>query len=82
MEVNLIAEGFKFMALGMASVFLFLALMVYVLKIQGKILDAFWPEEKQGAGAKISSASAQNSANDGVIAAIMAAITHFRKDKI
>ena len=43
MEVNLIAEGFKFMALGMASVFLFLALTVYVLKIQGKILDAFWP---------------------------------------
>lgn len=82
MEVNLIAEGFKFMALGMASVFLFLALTVYVLKIQGKILDAFWPEEKQGAGAKISSASAQNSANDVVIAAITAAITHFRKDKI
>ena len=82
MEVNLIAEGFKFMALGMASVFLFLALTVYVLKIQGKILDAFWPEEKQGAGAKISSASAQNSANDGAIAAITAAITDLRKDKI
>lgn len=82
MEVNLIAEGFKFMALGMASVFLFLALTVYVLKIQGKILDAFWPEDKQGADAKISSASAQNSANGGVIAAITAAITHFRKDKI
>lgn len=82
MEVNLIAEGFKFMALGMASVFLFLALTVYVLKIQGKILDAFWSEEEQSAGAKISSASAQNSANGGVIAAITAAITHFRKDKI
>ncbi|MFC2586759.1 MAG: OadG family protein [Campylobacter sp.] len=82
MEVNLIAEGFKFMALGMASVFLFLALTVYVLKIQGKILDAFWPEEKQSADAKFLSASAQNSANGGVIAAITAAITHFRKDKI
>ncbi|MBE2984694.1 OadG family protein [Campylobacter sp. RM9344] len=41
MQVNLVAEGFRFMILGMSSVFLFLMLMVLVLKIQAKIFERF-----------------------------------------
>jgi len=33
-EVNLVSEAFKFMALGMGIVFLFLTVMIFILKLQ------------------------------------------------
>jgi oxaloacetate decarboxylase gamma subunit len=48
-EVNLIAESIKFMFLGMGVVFAFLAIMIFVLKAQGKILTKFFPQEEKKA---------------------------------
>ena len=43
MEINLVAEGAKFMVFGMSVVFMFLVLLVGVLNIQGKVLTKYFP---------------------------------------
>jgi len=79
MELNMINEGFKLMALGMSTVFLFLLLMVIILQLQAKVINRYFPEKpktptKANTGAKAS--------NDGaIVAAIIAAVTKFEKDK-
>ena len=85
MEVNLVSEGLKFMVLGMTTVFLFLLLLIWVLKVQAKLVQKFFPTETgSGVGAAaVGAASAASSVgkNDDaeVIAAITAAITDHRK---
>ena len=73
-DVNLILESVKFMVLGMAVVFAFLTLLIIVVNIQAKLIKKFFPEE-------ISTASAtQPQANEAEhVAAIIAAVTEFRK---
>lgn len=80
MEVNYIFEGTKFMVLGMTTVFSFLLLMIYVLKLQEKILKKFFPPKTKPA-APAAPAVSKPAANDDaqVIAAITAAITDFKK---
>ena len=48
-EVNSLLEALKFMVLGMGVVFLFLTIMIYVLKIQSFILTKFFPEKEKAA---------------------------------
>ncbi len=84
MEVNLITEGLKFMVLGMATVFLFLLLLIWILKIQAKLVQKFFPQKSAtigGAAAAASSNATKSGQNDDaeVIAAITAAITDYRK---
>ncbi len=70
METNLIIEAAKFMLLGMGIVFLFLIVMVYVLKIQAKLIGKYFPDkEKNPPKAKASS-------NATKVAAIVAAVQH------
>lgn len=76
MEVNLVVEGLKFMVLGMVTVFLFLILMVFVLKLQSKILLKFFPPKVQNTSNQSSTVGASNST---LVAVISAAITQFRK---
>jgi len=85
MEVNLVSEGLKFMVLGMTTVFLFLLLLIWVLKVQAKLVQKFFPQKSASLGAgvasKVASTTASGKDDDAeVIAAITAAITDFRKN--
>jgi oxaloacetate decarboxylase gamma subunit len=82
MEVNLVTEGLKFMVLGMTTVFLFLVLLIYVLKLQAKLIGKYFPEKEIKPPTPIVPAVSTTTSNDEdskVIAAITAAITDFKK---
>ncbi len=83
MEVNLVTEGLKFMVLGMTTVFLFLLLLIWVLKIQAKLVQKFFPVKTttaSSAAVGAAGAAASGSKDDAeVVAAITAAITDYRK---
>ncbi|PLY06623.1 MAG: sodium pump decarboxylase subunit gamma [Arcobacter sp.] len=77
MEINLIEEAFKFMALGMGIVFLFLVVMIYALKLQAKLIGKYFPEKKI-APAK---STVKVSDNTAKMAAIVAAVQHHKNLK-
>jgi len=74
METNLILEGFKFMGLGMGTVFLFLIILIASMNVMSAIVHRFFPEPHQNPDAP-----AQKKDNKKVIAAITAAIIHHRE---
>jgi len=81
MEVSMTIEGLKYMVLGMTTVFLFLLLMIYVLKLQTKLLNKYFPPKPVSvapvkAAKPVSSASSED---EEVVAAITAAITEYKK---
>ena len=83
METNLIMEGFKFMVLGMTTVYLFLMLMILVMKIVSKVVNRYFPQKKLSP-ISIEKVNLSNSgqSNDGaIVAAITASIQEFRKQK-
>lgn len=73
-DVNLIGESIKFMVLGMTVVFAFLLILVQVVKLQAKIINKYFPEETT-----VPPASSGQSDESQRIAAIIAAVTEFRK---
>jgi len=73
-EVNLIAESLKFMVLGMTVVFAFLFILVIVVNIQAKIIAKFFPEENTA-----TPTSSNQSDESQRVAAVIAAVTEFRK---
>ena len=80
METNLIMEGFKFMALGMGTVFAFLTILIFVMNIMSKIIHDYFPEPQIDINAEINaSMEAKQQDNKKVIAAITAAIAHHRQ---
>jgi len=74
METNLILEGFKFMGLGMGTVFLFLIIMILSMNAMAYIIDRFFPEP-QAADARVPT----QKDNKKIIAAITAAIKYHRE---
>jgi len=74
METNLIVEGFKFMGLGIGTVFLFLIVMIFSMNIMSKVIHTFFPEPEVTA-----TPSAAPKDNKKVIAAVTAAIKHHRQ---
>jgi len=74
METNLVLEGFKFMGLGMGTVFLFLIVMIISMNLMSIIIHKFFPEPEASA-----TPSAAPKDNKKVIAAITAAIKHHRE---
>jgi len=76
MEYTLVGEGLKFMVLGMLIVFAFLVVLVQVIKLQAKIINKFFPE-KPAEAPKSSGTNAGQEAHH--VAAIVAAVTEFRK---
>lgn len=75
METNLIIEGFKFMGLGMGTVFTFLIVMIVMMNLMSTIVNRYFPEPKL-----TESKSVNNKSNkSNVIAAITAAIKHHRE---
>jgi oxaloacetate decarboxylase gamma subunit len=75
MEIDLVSEGLKFMVLGMMVVFVFLIILVQVMKLQAVIINKLFPEKAPEAGTTSGSAT-QGSEH---VAAIIAAVTDFRK---
>ena len=73
-DVNLILESLKFMLLGMTVVFLFLILLVIVVNVQAKLIAKFFPEETP-----VAPTSSGESDEPQRVAAIIAAVTEFRK---
>jgi len=77
---NLVFEGFKFMILGMGTVFAFLILMIIAMNIQSYIIHKFFPEPQVAPTS--SSAQSNSKSNKGAkVAAISAAITHHNNVK-
>ena len=74
MEEGLIGESLKFMVLGMSIVFLFLFTLVQAIKFQAKIINKYFPEKEVAAAPPAVDDSAKT-------AAIIAAITEFKKNK-
>ncbi|MGH1600388.1 OadG family protein [Campylobacter majalis] len=81
--MDLVSEGLSFTLLGMSCVFLFLTLMVFVLKIQGIVLEKF-----SNAGINLSedlpctNQICQSTNDTELLAAISVAITRYKKSKI
>ncbi|MDQ7045684.1 MAG: OadG family protein [Sulfurimonas sp.] len=75
METNLIVEGFKFMGLGMGTVFLFLIILIGSMNLMSFLVNRFFPEPHQNPDATVNN----KQDNKKVIAAITAAITHHRQ---
>ena len=79
MELNLVTEGFKFMVLGMVTVFLFLVLMVFVLNIQSKLINKFFPPKAVVPNSPTTPKKSQTGADgSALVAVITAAIQKFR----
>jgi len=76
METNLVMEGFKFMALGMGTVFLFLTILIVLMNVMSIILHKYFPEPQLN---KATPAQTSADKNKKVIAAITAAIAHHRQ---
>jgi len=79
-EVNLVSEALKFMALGMGIVFLFLAVMIFALKLQAKLIAKYFPEKPK----EVTNTWKPNTTNEddkNIIAAITAAIIHHNNNK-
>jgi oxaloacetate decarboxylase gamma subunit len=73
MEVNLVVESLKFMALGMGIVFTFLFIMIIALKLQAVLIKKYFVKEE-----KLISNEWQPKPTDNknVVVAIAAAILH------
>jgi len=76
METNLISEGFKFMALGMGTVFLFLITLIVLMNIMSTVLHKYFPEPS---AASLEPQTPNQKDNKKIIAAISAAISHHRQ---
>ena len=79
-EVNLVSEAFKFMALGMGIVFLFLTVMIFALKLQAKLIAKYFPEKPKDVS-KTWKPITTNEDEKHTIAAITAAIIHHNNNK-
>jgi len=79
MEYSLVGEGLKFMVLGMTIVFTFLIVLVQVMKLQAKIINKYFPEKAPEVPATSNTNNATQEAHH--VAAIIAAVTEFRKNQ-
>jgi oxaloacetate decarboxylase gamma subunit len=71
METNLVVEGFKFLLLGMGTVYAFLIILIFFMNAMSSVVHRYFPEPQPN----IQSSSAKKD-NKKVIAAITAAIKH------
>jgi oxaloacetate decarboxylase gamma subunit len=78
-DVNNVLEALKFMVLGMGVVFLFLFILVKVVELQAKLIAKYFPENTN----KTPASKADNTTDEEQrkVAAIIAAVTEFRKKK-
>lgn len=78
MEVNVVSEALKFMVLGMGVVFIFLYTMILAIKAQAHLIGKYFPDVTPAPKVPASSNSDDEQAR---VAAVIAAVTEFRKNK-
>ncbi|CAI8758851.1 OadG family protein [Methylocaldum szegediense] len=74
---ELLLSGVKIMLVGMAIVYLFLALLVWVIGITSKLLNRYVPEPEHAPGASAHPPDV-DSDNSEIVAAITAAIHRYQ----
>ncbi len=80
MDVDMTIEGLKYMLLGMTTVFLFLLLIIFILKIQTKILHKLFPPKSLPiTAAKTNQKDSSLCEDEELIAVITAALTEYKK---
>jgi oxaloacetate decarboxylase gamma subunit len=75
MDTNLVIEGFKFMFLGMGTVFTFLITMILMMNIMSLLIHKLFPEPQANLDVPVET----KKDNKKIIAAISAAISHHRQ---
>ncbi len=80
MEVHLVSEALKFMILGMGVVFLFLYLLVQLMKLQAYIINRYF-ENKNSIASVIKPKRDKDDLDPQTVAAIMGAIMEYKKSK-
>ena len=78
MDIHLVGESVKFMILGMAVVFVFLTLLVWLMRVQARLINKYFPEKELPA-AHTGRPRALEEEERMRTAAIIAAISEFRK---
>ena len=79
MEINLVGESLKFMVLGMVIVFIFLVVLVQLMKLQAKLIEKYFPEKEVRPPVRGNNTIKVDDSQK--TAAIIAAITEFNKNK-
>lgn len=79
MEINLVGESLKFMVLGMIIVFIFLVVLVQLMKLQAKLIEKYFPEKEVLPPVRGNNTTKVDDSQK--TAAIIAAITEFNKNK-
>ncbi len=79
MEIDLVGESLKFMVLGMLIVFVFLAVLVQVMKLQAKLIGKYFKEEAPVVKKTVAVTDSEEESRR--VAAIIAAVTDFRNNK-
>jgi oxaloacetate decarboxylase gamma subunit len=81
-EVNYVLEALKFMVLGMGVVFLFLIILVKAIELQAYLINKYFPEEEiKPPTMPTPVASSSDEEESARVAAIIAAVSEFRKNK-
>jgi len=80
MEVDQLGEAFKFMILGMGVVFAFLLILIEAMKLQAKLIAKYFPDENSIAS-KSPISTVVKEDEQARVAAVIAAVTEFRKTK-
>lgn len=78
METNLVVESFKFLGLGMGTVFAFLGIMIFVMGVMSNVVNKFYPEVKPDVNAALRNSQNQDN-HKKTVAAITAAIKFHRE---
>lgn len=78
METNMIMEAIRFMALGMSIVTFFLVIMIQSIKLQAFLIGKFFPETTPNQAPRDIQRDDDEQAR---VAAVIAAVTDFRKNK-
>ncbi len=80
-EVNYIAEALKFMVLGMGVVFLFLVVLVQLIKLQASLIQKYFPDKAPITPIAPKIGSEDRDEEQKRVAAIIAAISEYSKNK-
>ncbi|WP_292658409.1 OadG family protein [Nitratifractor sp.] len=77
MEVHLVSESIKFMILGMGIVFIFLYILVLLMRLQAWVIARYFPERSSVSGERAASSAEEE--ERARVAAIVAAVAEYRR---
>ena len=80
-EVNYIVEALKFMVLGMGVVFIFLIVLVQLIKLQASLIQKYFPDKAPVSPVTPKVGSEDRDEEQRRVAAIIAAISEYSKNK-